>query len=160
MRKYNSILFVCEDNTATSLMAECICKSMVADQTVQIKSRGMVVLFPEPINPKVEVVLVNHGLKVPERTALMLDADDIDENTLVLTMTIRQKEQILEEFEYTGNVYTLYGFIGDDMNMEDPYGGTLVEYDSCFQTMFRVIKKIVVKLKKTYGLQDTETMVE
>ena len=90
----------------------------------------------------------------------MLDADDIDENTLVLTMTIRQKKQILEEFEYTGNVYTLYGFIGDDMNMEDPYGGTLVEYDSCFQTMFRVIKKIVVKLKKTYGLQDTETMVE
>ena len=48
MRRYNKILFVCEDNTATSLMAEQICKSMVTDEAVTIESRGMVVLFPEP----------------------------------------------------------------------------------------------------------------
>lgn len=31
MRRYKKILFICEDNTATSLMAEMICKSMVTD---------------------------------------------------------------------------------------------------------------------------------
>ena len=76
MRRYKKILFVCEDNTATSLMAEKICKSMVTDEEVAIESRGMVVLFPEPVNPKTQVVWINHGLSLEEnRTAKMLDVE-------------------------------------------------------------------------------------
>ena len=161
MRRYRKILFVCEDNTATSLMAEKICKSMVTDEEVVIESRGMVVLFPEPVNPKAQVVLINHGLSLEEeRTAKMLDVDDVDEDTLVLTMTVAQKEKITRDFPDVGSVYTLLGFIEEDSDMMDPYGGTLVEYEECFTTMSRVIKKIVIKLKKMYGLQDTETSVE
>ena len=44
--------------------------------------------------------------------------------------------------------------------MMDPYGGSLLDYDECFTTMSMVVKKIVIKLKRTYGLQDTETVVE
>ena len=81
MRRYNKILFVCEDNTATSLMAEQICKSMVTDEAVTIESRGMVVLFQEPINPKAQVVLINHGFSLEEdRVAKMLDLDDLDDD--------------------------------------------------------------------------------
>lgn len=161
MRRYRKILFVCEDNTATSLMAEKICKSMVTDEEVVIESRGMVVLFPEPVNPKAQVVLINHGLSLEEdRTAKMLDVDDVDEDTLVLTMTVDQKEKITRNFPEVGSVYTMLGFIEEDNDMMDPYGGTLVEYEECFATMSRVIKKIVIKLKKMYGLQDTEAAVE
>ncbi|MBQ1394086.1 MAG: phosphotyrosine protein phosphatase [Lachnospiraceae bacterium] len=160
MRRYKKILFVCEDNTAASLMAEMICKSMVTDKDVTITSRGMVVLFPEPINPKVQVVLINHGLELEERTAKMLDNEDLDETTLVLTMTMHQKERIIRDFDFRGSVHTMYGFIGEEMDMMDPYGGSVVEYEDCFATMSRVIKKIVIKLKKMYGLQDTERYVE
>lgn len=161
MRRYKKILFVCEDNTATSLMAEKICKSMVTDEEVVIESRGMVVLFPEPVNPKTQVVLINHGLSLEEnRTAKMLDVEDIDEDTLVLTMTVPQKEKIARDFSDAGSVYTMLGFIEEENDMMDPYGGTLVEYEECFATMSRVIKKIVIKLKKIYGLQDTEASVE
>lgn len=160
MRRYKKILFICEDNTATSLMAEMICKSMVTDQDVTITSRGMVVLFPEPVNPKAQVVLINHGLELEEQTAKMLDSGDLDEQTLVLTMTINQKERIVRDFDFRGGVYTMYGFIDEEMDMVDPYGGTVVEYEECFATMSRVIKKIVIKLKRMYGLQDTEGYVE
>lgn len=160
MRRYKKILFICEDNTATSLMAEMICKSMVTDQDVTITSRVMVVLFPEPVNPKAQVVLINHGLELEERTAKMLDSGDLDEQTLVLTMTINQKERIVRDFDFRGGVYTMYGFIDEEMDMVDPYGGTVVEYEECFATMSRVIKKIVIKLKRMYGLQDTEGYVE
>ena len=160
MRRYKKILFICEDNTATSLMAEMICKSMVTDQDVTITSRGMVVLFPEPVNPKAQVVLINHGLELEERIAKMLDSGDLDEQTLVLTMTINQKERIVRDFDFRGSVYTMYGFIDEEMDMVDPYGGTVVEYEECFATMSRVIKKIVIKLKRMYGLQDTEGYVE
>ena len=158
MRKYNKIIFVSEDNTATSLMAELICKSMVPDDTVTIESRGMVVLFPEPVNPKAEVVLINHGFQLEDRTAVMLDAQDVNEKPLILTMKMSQRDRIMRTYGTIGNVFTMYGFIEEDKDMMDPYGGTLVEYEECFATMSRVIKKIVIKLKKTYGLQDTEFM--
>lgn len=161
MRRYKKILFVCEDNTATSLMAEKICKSMVTDEKVTIESRGMIVLFPEPINPKIQVVLINHGLSLEEnRTAKMLDVEDVGDDTLLLTMTVAQKDKIIRDFPGVTSVYTMLGFIEEDSDMMDPYGGTLVEYEECFATMSRVIKKIVIKLRKMYGLQDTETSVE
>jgi protein-tyrosine-phosphatase len=160
MRRYNKILFVCEDNTAGSVMAEMICKSMVTDEDVTIASRGMVVLFPEPINPKVQIVLTNHGLTVEEdRVARMLSEEDVTEDTLILTMSISQKDRILREFDGTISVYPMLSFIDEEADMQDPYGGTLVDYEDCFVNMSRVVKKIVIKLKKIYSLQDTETMV-
>lgn len=161
MRRYNKILFVCEDNTATSLMAEQICKSMVTDEAVTIESRGMVVLFPEPINPKAQVVLINHGFSLEEdRVAKMLDMDDMDDGTLVLTMTVAQKDRIVRDYMNVGSVYSMLGFIEEENDMMDPYGGTLVEYEECFATLSRVIKKIVIKLKRMYGLQDTESVAD
>lgn len=161
MRRYNKILFVCEDNTATSLMAEQICKSMVTDEAVTIESRGMVVLFPEPINPKAQVVLINHGFSLEEdRVARMLDMDDLDDETLVLTMTVAQKDRIVRDYMNVGSVYSMLGFIEEENDMMDPYGGTLVEYEECFATLSRVIKKIVIKLKRMYGLQDTESVAD
>ena len=141
-------------------MAETICKSMVTDENVKIESRGMVVLFPEPVNPKVEVVLINHGLTLEERTARMLEVEDIDEETLILTMNREQKDKILRMFDNNVSVDTMYGFIDEELDMMDPYGGSLLDYDECFTTMSMVVKKIVIKLKRTYGLQDTETVVE
>ena len=161
MRRYNKILFVCEDNTATSLMAEQICKSMVTDEAVTIESRGMVVLFKEPINPKAQVVLINHGFSLEEdRVARMLDMDDLDDETLVLTMTVAQKDRIVRDYMNVGSVYSMLGFIEEENDMMDPYGGTLVEYEECFATLSRVIKKIVIKLKRMYGLQDTESVAD
>lgn len=134
---------------------------MVTDEKVTIESRGMIVLFPEPINPKIQVVLINHGLSLEEnRTAKMLDVEDVGDDTLLLTMTVAQKDKIIRDFPGVTSVYTMLGFIEEDSDMMDPYGGTLVEYEECFATMSRVIKKIVIKLRKMYGLQDTETSVE
>lgn len=160
MRRYKKILFVCSDNTARSLMAECICRNMVLDPDVTIESRGLVVLFPEPVNPKVEVVLTNHGMTLEGRTAMLLEQSDMDEQTLVLTLTKKQQEKIGRDYDVVTNIYTMKGFIDEEGELMDPYGGTLVEYEECFVEMSRVIKKIVIKLRKTYGLQDGEPLVE
>lgn len=160
MRRYDKILFVCTDNTAQSLMAEMIFKNMVTDESLQIVSRGLVVLFPEPINPKAEVVLINHGITMEERAAVGLKQNDMDEGTLVLTMNREQQEKITRDYDVVTNIYTLKGFIEEEGDIMDPYGGTLVEYEECYGELSRVIKKIVIKLKKTYGLQDTEALVE
>lgn len=160
MRRYNKIMFICTDNTAQSLMAEMICKNMATDEGLEIVSRGLVVLFPEPVNPKAEVVLINHGITIGERTAVGLKQSDIDESTLLFTMNREQKEKITRDYDVITNVYTLKGFIEEDGDIMDPYGGTLVDYEECYGELSRIIKKIVIKLKKTYGLQDAEALVE
>lgn len=90
----------------------------------------------------------------------MLEVEDIDEETLILTMNREQKDKILRMFDNNVSVDTMYGFIDEELDMMDPYGGSLLDYDECFTTMSMVVKKIVIKLKRTYGLQDTETVVE
>lgn len=160
MRRYKKIMFVCTDNTAQSLMAEMICKNMVTDEELEIVSRGLVVLFPEPVNPKAEVVLINHGITLGERATVGLKQSDIDEGTLLFTMNREQKEKITRDYDMVTSIYTLKGFIEEEGDVMDPYGGTLVEYEECYGELSRLIKKMVIKLKKTYGLQDAEALVE
>lgn len=154
MRRFNKLLFVCTENTARSQMAEAICKNMVSDDTIEIASRGLVVLFPEPVNPKAEVVLINHGISIEGHQAKQLVQEDIEEETLVFTISREQKERICRDYDVDTNVYTIKEFIEEDGDVMDPYGGTLVEYEECFVELSRDIKKIVLKLRKIYGLQE------
>lgn len=142
----NKIIFVCTGNTCRSPIAEILFKSMASDSELEVISRGLVVLFPEPANPKAEVVCVNHNLKLDEHVARMLKQGDITEDTLILTMTLDQARRVMEHFENAGEVYTLKEFVGESGDVADPYGGALPVYEDCFAELTRLVKKLVYKL--------------
>lgn len=141
---YGKILFVCTGNTCRSPMAETIFKSLVPD--ISAISRGLVVLFPEPVNPKAEMVLGNHNLILENHITRQLKASDIDEDTLILTMTESQKERVEKNFGSWDTLYTLKEFVGEIGDVTDPYGGTLMDYEDCYVELVRLIKKLVYKL--------------
>ena len=97
---FNKVIFVCKENVNQSPMAEWILKDMIKDNTKEICSRGLVVLFPEPRNLKVTEVLESHHIKCDEQNSQEIDREDIDENTLILTMTFAEKVNIMEKFEF------------------------------------------------------------
>ena len=48
-------------------IAETIFKNSNHGLEMEVCSRGLVVLFPEPVNPKAETLLATHGLMQPYR---------------------------------------------------------------------------------------------
>lgn len=143
---YERLIFVCRENTSRSIMAESIYKSISEKEKPEVFSRGMVVLFPEPINSKVITVLENHELSPVRQESVPLRKEDIVENTLVLTMDEKIKNQLLKDYPDLKSVYTLKGFSGELGDVKDPYGGTLLDYEDCFNELVVLIKKTIYKL--------------
>jgi protein-tyrosine phosphatase len=74
-----------------------------------------------------------------------LKNEEITERTLVLTMEKSQREKVLAHYEnaHIENVYVLTDFVGDELEILDPYGGSLQSYGLCYETLRKSIKKLV-----------------
>ena len=94
MKKYNQVIFVGADNTKESIMAAAIMQNIAKDYPVKIVSRGLVVLFPEPINPKVLSVLEAHKLTVLKKYSDPFDPSEVTSSTLILTMRETQLTKV------------------------------------------------------------------
>ena len=72
------------------------------------------------------------------------------EDTLVLVMEHAQLEKVLEKYERANpeNVYVLTELVGDELEILDPYGGSLQAYGLCYETMRKTIKKLVTLLNE------------
>ncbi|NLK28312.1 MAG: low molecular weight protein arginine phosphatase [Clostridiales bacterium] len=146
MVDYKTLIFTCTGNTCRSPMAEAIYKNLDKVSDRKVLSRGLVVLFNEPINPKAETVLNMHELELNNHIAKGLKSSDIDGQTLILTMTESQKKKVLQDFPEVEDVYTIKEFAGEIGDVVDPYGGTLVDYEECFTELARLVKKTFYKL--------------
>lgn len=146
MVKYKRLIFVCTGNTCRSPMAQRIFQRLDDVTGLEVLSRGLVVLFPEPANAKACVVMKNHELSLEEHIALGLSESDITEDTLILTMTEKQKNTVLEEYKEAHHVYTMKEYVGQEGDVIDPYGGTLLEYEDCYLELSKLVKKTLYRL--------------
>lgn len=145
MEKLEKIIFVGRSGTCREPMAMGILQDLSLKEDVEVLARGLVVSFPEPINGKAEAVLISNGITLENFTSCQLADEDINENTLILTMEEKQRQKVLELYESASaeNVYVLTGFVGDELEILDPYGGTLQSYGLCYETLRKSIKKLL-----------------
>lgn len=150
MKQYNRILFVAENGTCRAPMAAGILGEYVLKHPVEIGARGMVVLFPEPLNQKAEAVMISNGINLEGYMSTQLTEEDFTDDTLVLVMEHAQSDKILEKFENADpeNVHVLTELVGDELEILDPYGGSLQAYGLCYETMRKTIKKLVTLLNE------------
>lgn len=145
MKQVNRILFVDESGTCRAPMAVGILKEYALKHPVEVGARGLIVLFPEPLNQKAEAVMISNGINMDNYMSTQLDEEDFTENTLLLVMERAQLQKVMEKYGGTmeENVYVLTELVGDELEILDPYGGTLQAYGLCYETMRKTIKKLV-----------------
>lgn len=142
---YDKIIFVAQTGNCREAMAAGILADFTLQQPVEILCRGLVVQFAEPMNQKAEAVLISNGINMPGFASVQLAEEDLTEGTLVLVMEAAQRDKIIGQYENAerADVYVLTEYVGDELEILDPYGGALAAYGLCYETLRKSIKKLV-----------------
>lgn len=148
MKQYDRIVFVARSGNCREAMAAGILSDFMLKRNIEILARGLVVAFPEPMNQKAEAVLISNGISIPAFASAQLSIEDITDNTLILTMETSHREKVHNRFPEAQNVYVLTEFVGDELEILDPYGGALPAYGLCYETLRKSIKKLVKYLNE------------
>lgn len=146
MKKYDKIVFVSTDDTTGSPIADGVMRKLSAGRDLAIASRGMVVLFQEPINPLVITIAEKHDVTLGHRMTTAFSENDIGDRNLILTMTEKQRDMIYETYENAMNVYTIQEFLGAEGDVEMPFSGTEEDYKECFDRISILVKLVAEKL--------------
>ena len=149
LQKYRRIIFVSATDSARGPIAAELLRNQDLEQEYIVDSRGMVVLFPEPVNQKAEAVMRSNGLTMEKHFSQQFDGENILDDTLVLTMEESQKDKLRTEYENVRNIYTLNEFTGDAAEIPNPYGKPLTAYGECFEVMERLIAELAEKLNSS-----------
>lgn len=153
MKIYRRIIFVAEAGTCRAPMAAALLKEYTLKHPVEVLARGLVVLFQEPLNQKAEAVMISNGVPTEGYVSTQLCDEDVDEDTLVLTMERSQCQKVLDICANAKeeNVCVLTELVGEELEIMNPYGGTLQSYGLCFETLRQTIKKLVKLLNENEG---------
>ena len=143
---YEKVIFVSKSDTSRGPLAAALLNKKLGDE-ILIESRGMVVLFPEPMNPKTVAIAASKGIDFEGHTSRALSNEDFGREVLVLVMDDAGKKAIYDEFEDAVNVYTIKEFIGEQGSVIDPYGGELPDYAKVYDELEQLTYKLVTKIK-------------
>lgn len=139
MGKYSKVIFVSTEGTCRSVWAAAIFNS-ICSYDIAAESRGQVVLFEEPVNPKAVAIARSKGLSIENEMSKQLMDMDFGEDILVLVMTEDMKKKIYEEMPGAINVYTIREFTGETQEVTASYGGELVDYGENFEYIEKLVK--------------------
>ena len=149
------LLFVEGHGNARSAMAAALFERMYEGSDIDVFSRGIVVQFSEPLNQKTEAVMISNGITVEGFSSVQLDDAEIDQDTILFALEERQRQQLIARFPSAndGNTYLLSAYVGDELEIMDPYGGSLQTYAICFETLRTSIQKMCDRIleEKTYA---------
>ncbi|MDY4670940.1 MAG: phosphotyrosine protein phosphatase [Oliverpabstia sp.] len=146
--RYKKLIFVDTNDNCRAPMAELILKRKFLTNPLTIESRGLIVLFPEPMNPKAEAVLENNGYPTPAHVAMQLEQEDLSGDVLLITMEEKQKSQIWETYENAPHVYTLKEYVGETGDIPALYGQPLSVYAQCYTEMELLMRRLVIRLNE------------
>lgn len=141
MPLYKRIIFIGKTDTIMAPMAAAIMKTSPVADYMEIESRGIVSLFPEPMNEKAKAVLASNGIRT-EHVSVPLTKADFGEDHLLLAMTKQEYSDIVDRFSDDENLFSLPSFVLSSEEIPDPYGGPMSAYAACFDSIYDFLEEL------------------
>lgn len=132
------ILFVCTGNTCRSPMAMAIFNALSQDS--RAASAGLQVGFPQSAAENARIAVKKYGGNLEGHTSRQLTFEDLEKYSLIITMTASQK-QMLRSIYNDEKIITLAEFAGENADIQDPYGGSLMLYEDTAKMIYDYLKK-------------------
>ena len=135
---YRKILIVGENNLCRSFMAEVILRGLLKKKNVsetEVLSRGLVVLFSEPVSPMAVAVLRHHGYEISEFRSSQLTEEDLESADQALTMTKTQAEQVRTNYEAQIACMSVGTFIDMEEEVPEVTEDTPEAFEKCFRSI-------------------------
>ena len=151
---FTTIIFVSYNDNGRGPMAAELLRHQELIREYDIESRGLIVLFPEPANPKTEAIMKSQKMTLCNHKAKKLEQSDLKNDTLILAMDETVKRKIVTDFEYIKNVYSLGEYTEDTTKLPSVYGQSLAEYADSYEKVKVLIKKLVNKLNDETNKQE------
>ena len=146
------MVFCSGDGTYRSPVAAAVLKKCFEQdeelKNIDICAKGMIVMFPEPVNGKAVAIGNSKGYNLSEYSAQGITRDDFSIETLVLVMTDMGKKKVYDAYDNAINVYTIKEFIGAAGDIDIPFGKGLADYGENFNQLESLIKQVADKLIK------------
>lgn len=123
-----NILFVCTGNTCRSPMAAGLMNKIAREKGLNAvaESAGIFAREGEPASHEAIVVMGEYGVDLTEHRAQMIREELIEKSDLILTMTPAHK-MLLGQIA-ADKVFTLGEYAGLDLDIQDPFGGSVNNY--------------------------------
>ena len=93
--------------------------------------------------------MISQGIDTSGFLARQLEPDDLTEHTRIFVMEEKQRVHVLEKIPMANehNTFVLSGYVGDELDIMDPYGGAIQTYGICYEVLRTSIEKLIDKLK-------------
>ena len=141
-----TVLMICTGNICRSPMAEGLLRTQLAQEgltdRIRVSSSGTHGIDGSPASSYAIVALHRMGIDIRGHRARTVTQQAIDEADLLLVMTHGHSSFIEKHFRRTeGKLYLLSEMIGQDFDVNDPWGGTETEYALCAHQLSNTVKQ-------------------
>ena len=148
------ILFLCEDNRASSVLAatyfQHLCKQNKLDDEVQVASAG--IQTKEELSTPQEIIDILGGLGITfeAQTARQLNAELIEESDSIVVMNNTDLDFIKKNFaDAASKTRLILSLLGSEDELDAPHEGDIETFEQCFLNMMPALAELLDRIKRS-----------
>jgi len=134
-------------------MAEALWRSRLADEAGwKVESAGTWAMDGQPAARYAQQVLKERGSDLSQHRSRVVDRELLESFNLILVMEQGHKEAL--RFEFPGvasHVYLLSEMVDVSRDIQDPVGGTLLDFEDTARELDRILEKGSEKIRRLAG---------